>query len=187
MPTFRENLAPSGRMLTRRLENLFGTLEHLGDRLRTTLAESLGQTLGGLVRDTIQRLLEEITDYLPMARNVAYPGMGELRHAHAWRDDLEEADYWEDDEIPCPEQQIPSERLPLAVSTGLQTASWWLQRCAHQGRLLTTLLAGVLATGIAWFCGPLAALVLNLIGSATHFTSASALGVNVTAKLLDAS
>jgi hypothetical protein len=64
-------------------------------------------------------------------------------------------------------------RMPTALSAGLQAASWWLQRCPGQCRVVTTFAVGLAAAGIAYMGGPLAVVVLGLAGTATQFTSLS--------------
>ena len=63
--------------------------------------------------------------------------------------------------------------MPTALAAGLQAASWWLRRWSGQGRIVSTLAVGLVAAGIAYIGGPLAALVLGLAGTATQFTSLS--------------
>ena len=48
----RDYLDPGGGMLARRLEELCSTLENLAARLHGTIANAIGETIGGIVRDT---------------------------------------------------------------------------------------------------------------------------------------
>ncbi len=84
MPSIRNYLDPGGRILARRLDQLCMTLEGLGARLRGTIANAIGETIGGFVRDSALRLLDELTEYLPDAAHppsaVPTGGFDERRH-----------------------------------------------------------------------------------------------------------
>ncbi len=93
---------------------------------------------------------------------------------------MEEDGYWADDYAvrdnhSTEDQRAPSspERLPTALSAGLQTASWWLRRWSGRGRTLTTFAAGLLATALAFLGGPTINVILGLVESVTQFASFS--------------
>ena len=64
MSSIRDFIDPGGKMLARRLDQLCTTLEGLGSRLRGTIANALGETFGGIVRDAALRVLDEDIAYL---------------------------------------------------------------------------------------------------------------------------
>jgi hypothetical protein len=188
MPSIRDFIDPGGKILARRLDQLCSTLETLGTRLRGTIANAIGETIGGLVRDTALRVLDEATQYLPGYEPVLSPltmtAPNTLAHEGF---NAEEQGYWMDDDetrsepgLKEPSAPTPPERLPTALSAGLQAASWWLRRWSGRGRTLTTLAVGVLATGLAFLGGPLVVAVLGLAGTATQFNSlADAIGTGL--------
>ena len=162
----RDYLDPSGRMLARRLDELCSTLENLAARLHGTIANAIGETIGGIVRDTALRALNEVMRLVPSnAPMPTRPTLDYVRDDRGYWGDGDEFDRDED------EQSSPqkSKRLPTALSSGLQAASWWLQRCPH--RIAMTFAVGLTAAGIAYMGGPLAVVVLGLAGTATQFNS----------------
>jgi hypothetical protein len=164
----RDYLDPSGRMLARRLDELCSTLENLASRLHGTIANAIGETIGSIVRDTALRALNEVMRLVPS--NAPMPSRPTVPHDYT-RDDR---GYWgdEDDFEPDVDEQSTSEkpeRLPTALSAGLQAASWWLQRCPR--RIVSTFAVALMAAGIAYVGGPLAVVVLGLAGTATQFNS----------------
>jgi hypothetical protein len=190
MPSIRDFIDPGGRMLARRLDQLCLTLEGLGTRLRATIANAIGETIGGLVRDTALRVLDETTQCLPAFQPMLSPLSRTAPNTLAPEGfGPEERDYWMDaadahSEPGLEDPPVPtlSERLPTALSAGLQAASWWLRRWSGRGRTLTTLAVGVLATGLAFVGGPLVVAVLGLAGTATQFNSlADAIGTGLAA------
>ena len=92
----------------------------------------------------------------------------------------DEGSYWYDDDdeqtqsdsapqdLPAPAQP---ERLPTALSAGLQVASFWLRRWGGQSRVLTTCAVGTAATVFAFLGGPLAIALLDLAASASQFNA----------------
>jgi hypothetical protein len=181
MPSIRDFIDPGGRMLAHRLDQFCSTLECLGEKLRSTIANAIGETIGCIVRDAALHALDEVAQRQTDAETVrgpfSRPGPLSVAQPHL---DRNEPDYWADKEQerfepyevnqPTP---APTERLPAALSAGLQTASWWLRRWSGRGRTLTTLAIGLVATGIAFLGGPLVIAVLGLAQSATQFTSLS--------------
>src|ERR1700722_17996647 len=63
MRSIRDFIDPGGRMLARRLDQLCSTLEGLGARLKGTIANAIGETIGGFVRDTALRVLDDVSQY----------------------------------------------------------------------------------------------------------------------------
>jgi hypothetical protein len=177
MPSIRAFLDPGGRMLARRLDELCSTLEGLATRLHGTIANAIGETIGGLVRDTTLRVLSEVTRFLPNPALDPSPLIQDKRDPLGPQDYApDERGYWGDEaefEPHVEKRSAPpkSDRLPTALSAGLQAASWWLQRCRCQCRVMTTFAVGLAAAGIAYIGGPLAVVVLGLAGTATQFTT----------------
>ena len=163
----RDYLDPSGRMLARRLDELCSTLENLASRLHGTIANAIGETIGSIVRDTALRALNEVMRLVPS--NAPMPSRPTVPHDYT-RDDR---GYWGDEDEFDRDEEVQatpeSERLPTALSAGLQAASWWLQRCPR--RIPMTFAVGLMAAGIAYMGGPLAVVVLGLAGTATQFSS----------------
>ena len=65
MPSFREFIDPGGRLLARRLDELCSHLEDLSVRLRGTIANAIGETIGGVVRDAALGVINTLTGCLP--------------------------------------------------------------------------------------------------------------------------
>src|SRR5437660_1687095 len=89
MPPFRNWFTPSGRMLTRRLEQLRTTLDSLGARLRAAVAQAVGETVGVVIRDAVSDALDGITGLLPE------PPPQHTRPPQGWPDD-DAQELWED-------------------------------------------------------------------------------------------
>src|ERR1051326_1922715 len=130
---FRDFVDPGGRRLSRRIDQLRDTLDHLGERLRGTIADAIGQTLSGIVRDTALRVLDHIANY--------FPGSGDSQPI-AQRDSWNDRDIWMDPEEECerePQQAAESaDRVATAISAGMYVASLWLRRWTGKARSLTT-------------------------------------------------
>jgi len=178
MPSIRDFIDPGRRMLARRLMQLCETLENLGARLRGTIAHTIGETIGLIIRDTALRVLDEVTHYFPISDSFSSPvGVNEAA-ALSGQQPKDERGYWDDeDEVPYEpalEERpatVPPARLPTALSAGLQAASWWLRRWTGRKRMITTVAVGLIATSAAFFGGPLVIAVLGLAHAAMHFNS----------------
>ena len=180
MPSIRDYLDPGGRILARRLDQLCSTLESLSARLRSTIANAIGETIGGFVRDSTFRVLDELAQCLPDAAPATTRNLRETLVKLAQEDyEQDGPSFWADDsqntrpESDREDGHISSapERVPAALSTGLQAAAWCLRRWSGKGRMLTTFAVGLFAAGIAYIGGPIAAAVLSLAGSATQFAT----------------
>jgi hypothetical protein len=172
--SLREYLDPGGRMLGRRLDQLALVLENLSTSLCGTIAQALGETVGGLVRDTTLRVLDELTGSLPAAdptplRSYSGEDDGMSDERKDWAG-IEEPDPYpaEVEDLPIP---AAPPRLPTALATGLHAAAWWLRRWTGQGCVLSTVAVGLAATGIAYLGGPLVAAALHLVATGTHCTT----------------
>lgn len=171
MPSLRDYIDPGGRVLARRLDQLCYTLESLGARLSATIADAVSETIGAIIRDTALHVLDNVTRCLPTGESPSYP------RARIGRDELDQRGYWPayDEDVEFDDDSQPTEpiaeRLPAALSAGLQTASWWLRRWTGEGRLWSACLAGMVATGIAYASGPIMTLLFSLANSATQLTT----------------
>ena len=183
MASIRNYLDSGGRMLARRLDQLCETLEGLSARLRSTIANAIGETIGGFVHDSALRLLDDLTERLP--DGAPPPSARSLRDTlvKLAGEDYEpnRPGFWADEQdtsrpepkTECEPVSSAPERLPTALSTGLQAAAWCLRRWSGKGRMLTTFAVGLLAAGVAYIGGPIAVAVLSLAGSATQFAGMS--------------
>jgi hypothetical protein len=175
MHSIRDFIDPGGRMLARRLEQLCSTLEDLGARLRGTIANAIGETLGGIVRDTAQRVLDDVSRSGTRSGPLRQP-LSRRWNEPLYGDAYDQRHYWPDDDEVERDEESPAtppapERLPTALSAGLQAASLWLRRWSGPTRLVTTLAVGFVAASVAYVGGPLAVVVLHLAGLATPFAS----------------
>ena len=59
MPAIPAMIDPGGRLLARHLKRLGETLESFGSRLRDAVASAVGETLSGIVRETLRAVLAE--------------------------------------------------------------------------------------------------------------------------------
>jgi hypothetical protein len=179
MPSIRDFIDPGGRMLARRLDQLCATLENLGARLRGTIANAIGETIGCIVRDTALRVLDEVSHYLPASGSFRSPLRDDEPDMWDRQQHEDERGYWDDGDVqwePAPEENSISaapERLPTALSAGLQAASWWLQRWSGHTRTISTMAVGLITAGIAFLGGPVVVAVLGLAQTATQFQSLS--------------
>jgi hypothetical protein len=150
----------------RRLEHLCHKLTALQDRLRSSVAETVGQALGSVVRDAILHVFGNAGSYLPIPVQRPFrsdrlvwdePGLDDNPdHVGFWPDQNESAE----DLKPAKPQ---SARLTAALALLLQTAAVCLERRKSKSGLLM-LVAGVLA-GCAAYTVPLLAVVgLGLLG-----------------------
>jgi hypothetical protein len=162
-------------MLDRRLDQLCFSLDDLAARLRAAVAQAVGESLGGLVRDAVLSALARLAGHRPdpepspsSSRRWDEPGGwegdGSGRGGPAlWSDDggrdQEPETYGEPGAAP------PPHRLALTASAGLQAAAWWLRSCARQRPVLTSVLAALLVGAVAFATPALATAFLGLGGS----------------------
>ena len=175
MSSLNNFFGAGSNQLARRLDQLCSTLEGISARLRSTIATVIGESIGGIVRDVAWHVLSGLTQGLSDERyaRLPPPRRGPLDPNDYSR---EEWDYW-DDELDPDEPEMGQAkaatpepaRLRTALSTGLQAASWWLRRYSRTPKAWATLAVGFLATGVAFYLGPVAVAMLNLAGSASQF------------------
>jgi hypothetical protein len=165
---------PGGRMLDRRLDQLCSSLDDLGSRLRAAVAEAVGESLGGLVRDAVLSALARLAGNPPDPEPAPPParrwyetggwdeGDAERGGPPLWADDGGRDEKREAYDEPEP---APTHRLALTASAGLQAAAWWLRSCARRRPALTSVLAALLVGVVAFASPALAAAFLGLAGS----------------------
>jgi len=177
MPSIRDFIDPGGSMFARRLMQFCERLELLGERLRGSLANVIGEAIGFVVRDAALRILDEGTHYFPAADSSSrWPGNEPDPRPQEHFED--EHGYWdEEDDVPYePVREarwmpaVPS-RLPSAFSAGMQAASWWLRRWPGRKRVITTLAVGLIATAAAFVGGPLVVALLGLAQAAMQLSA----------------
>jgi hypothetical protein len=175
MRSYNDWLDPGGGRLSNRLDQLRDSLESLNRRLRITVAEAIGETLGGLVHDAVFRVLDQLTrsdaDADPTRRTSpgwdpsrTYYEEDELQQTAHWREydpEGEESERQLEDAAP----QVSSRRLALTLSAGLQAAAWWLRSCINRRSVMTTIAVGLLAGCVAVAAPTLATAALSVAGS----------------------
>jgi hypothetical protein len=178
MNMIRDVIDPGGRLLARRLDQLCSTLESLTVRLRATVANVIGDSINSFVRDAAMGVLDSVAQCLS-DRSPTPPPMQARNHEVYEQDD--DGSYWYDDDDDDDEQALSGsapqdqlapaqpDRLPSALSAGLQVASFWLRRWAGRSRVLTTCAVGMAGTVFAFLGGPLAIALLDLAASASQF------------------
>jgi hypothetical protein len=177
MHNIRDVIDPSGRLLARRLDQLCSALECLSVRLRGTIVDVIGDSIGGFVRDAALGALDHVTQSRSdPSHKPSFPRRE--RAEEAYPEDVEDG-YWYDEDAPpaayADPQPLsaptPPERLPTALSAGLQAASFWLRRWTGKRRALSTCAIGMMATLFAFVGGPLALVLLDLAASASQFNA----------------
>jgi hypothetical protein len=177
--------ASLGGRLAPHVTQLRRSLALLGERLRQTIASSVGRTVADVVSEAVDAALATPDDQaapyrpcrptsLPVRPRDWWDDPGESSWAHREEGygphdrtyDYGDADQ-EPDEQPQPQHDPKPGRLVRALAAGLQAAGWWLQR--HRGCLSLLVAAGVgLAAGLAALLdgGPfgLAGLVASALG-----------------------
>jgi len=130
MGTFRSLIKPTRTILVRHVGRLCQTLETFCERLRDAVSSALGDTVSGVVRETIRTVLGESSLRSPAAERLYSPPDSR----QSWRRDEFEEDPWFDD----PEGDWPGDegdrdladdprtaRWPNAVTLGIQAGVWY--------------------------------------------------------------
>jgi hypothetical protein len=168
MTSYRSWLDPSGRTLARRLDQLRVTLDNLGSRLRAAVSTAVGETVGVVVRDALNHVLDRMTGY----RSASEPLPVRSR---TWPEDEEEGiwpdDDWVDHEPELADRTVQpeetqSDRVALCVSAGLSAAAWWLRRWTGRLGVVSTAVVGLIATYTMYSVPALATVGAGLINSA---------------------
>jgi hypothetical protein len=176
MRSLPPQLARAHRALTAHLERLRTTLAALTVRLREAVAQAVGGTVAGAVREAVHALvIEPPSGHTPPPYRRAPP----YRSPPAWGesrgyapdddpyDDTASADWrrdepaaWravdedEDRSAPPPLVAEPRRfRWHRALAVGCQAAAWWLRRQAGRCAALVALGIGLVAAGAAFTAG----------------------------------
>jgi hypothetical protein len=166
------------------MNRLSETLEHFGERLREAISSAVGESVGGVVRETIQTMLSQEPSF-----NTAESSYGHspYRPQSMWsgRDDPDDEPWFDDPDAYLPDEyedvsstaradssSTPS-RLPRAIAIGFHTTLCWLQRRVSRYPVLTAVSVGLLTALAVYAGGPLAAAAVSLAGSAFNLLSLS--------------
>jgi hypothetical protein len=162
-------LSSARRLLSRQLDRLQSTLTSLGQTLRDRIAQAVGQSVSGIVREAVHAVLEQVHDepgsrrLLPEATTRTYDPGGLFSHTEPpderylndrypdadFRDETLDDDSWPDPEPPPPPTTLPRWRAFLAAV--LQAVSWWLRRGVVYP-WLTALAVGAVAVCLLFGC-----------------------------------
>jgi hypothetical protein len=164
--------------LARHLTRLSETLETIGERLREAVSAAVGDTVSGIVRETVRALLAD-QPFVSTSSGTYSPSPGQRRPLCArpdypddepWFDDPDgyrSDDYYEE-APPAPRADAtptPS-RVPRAFAVGIHTTLCWLRCRIGRFPVLTVISVGLLAVAATFWGGPLAAAAVGLAGSA---------------------
>ena len=171
--------------LAERLDELRGSLERLGERLRAGIASAVTATVAEALRDTLLTLLDaprdcredHRQDFRQLARPTNQrqrPTWGESDYGYPQEEEELRGLGYEEEPAYRPEPQSPSRPRPrwlAALAAGWQAARWWLRRRPGRFPLLSALVVGA-AAGLATLAGgPLAAAAVGLVGTALGLLS----------------
>jgi hypothetical protein len=181
MPSIRSMIAPGRRLLARHLTRLGETLETFGQRLREAVSSAVGETVAGIVRETVRAVLAE-QPTIPTGSERFVQRPRPPRPLWERPDDLQD-EPWFDDPFndPPDEEDVPPSnrtedtgdpsRLPRAIAVGFHTTLYWLRRRVSRYPVLTALAVGLLTALATYAGGPLAAAAVALAGSAFNLLS----------------
>jgi hypothetical protein len=161
--SLRKRLAPHVTQLRR-------SLESLAERVRQSLATTVGRTVAEVVTEAVEAALAspaEQGSYYPPVRSSPAPSRerdwwgdpggsswGQHRdYGRPYADDHYDRDSYEDDNdqeaVEMPKEPCQG-RFTRSLAAGCRAAAWWLER--HPGRFSLVLAAGVgVAAGVAAF------------------------------------
>lgn len=141
------------RFLARRLDRLRHRLHRLASRVRDKIAEALGRSAGGLLRDTVLYALDRLAAPTPVPAHRAHPDSGLTRQpaVAAWAG------------LRAVNQ--PSRPWTIALVNGLRAATWLLPGRGDRRGWLTAVAVAVLLAALS-ACSPAAAAGLTLLAVA---------------------
>jgi hypothetical protein len=168
MDSLRSLIDPRGGSLAYHLDRLRWTLDGFRQRLREAVADALGQTMGGLVRDAVASLLDEGGNEPPLPH---YPPPRSPRQSALWdrpetvlhEDDPDDLLLDEEDEPPPPPRPVP---WPQALAAGLRATAWGLERRVGRLALVVALGLGAAACATILVSGPRTIASVGLVTSA---------------------
>jgi hypothetical protein len=123
MPSIRDLIDPSGRMLARRLAQFCDTLQNLGARLRGTIASAIGETIGVIIRDTALLVLDDVPHYFRASDSFSSPWRRYDHDMHARHEYDDERGYWDDDQYQANMHSTPTTRPARKGAMALRKAS----------------------------------------------------------------
>jgi len=178
--TTRRFIMPSlttGRtFLHQRLDQLSDTLRDLTLKLRSAVANAVGQSLGTVVRDTVLRVLHALQDPVPEIshwnprdrRGDPFNDDEESGH-DLWRRERDDGRYRHDHDYDEPEEKPEPTRLTVAVCAALEATSA-ARRFLGKQTILTLLGVGFAAGCMAYWTPTIAIAGLGLVTSASHLS-----------------
>ena len=191
MRSFRSLLGAGRKVIVARLDHLRSTLQHLGERLRATVVQTISENLGCLVRETF---LETLEVDAPASRARHPPMRHAYSHQHQWQDSgdyywgqPDQNDGWREEydpryesdyeremseprESPPAEQELPG-RFPVALASGLRAVAWSLRRWTGKCSYWAIAGIGVVVACAAYFTGSLTMVGLSLLESADQLAT----------------
>ena len=156
---------PSRRQLQQHLARLVDTLEALVQRLRESIARTVGEAVANAVHEVTRRLGRSAPE-APARSGWAERESWEDDRYYSERDDgpAYASDRYRDNDESLPE--TPSARWRHAMSVGCQTAAWWLARQVGRYPVLTSTGLGLTAALVSYAAGPIVGVGLAGIGGA---------------------
>ena len=158
---------PSRRQLQQHLARLVDTLEALVQRLRESIARTVGEAVASAVHEVTRRLGHFGPDT---------PARSAWAERESWEDDRYHSDWddgpaytrdrYRDDDAPDSSPESPASRWRHAMAVGCQTAAWWLARQVGRYPVLTSTGLGLTAALVSYAAGPIVGVGLAGIGGA---------------------
>ena len=174
---------PSRRQLQQHLARLVDSLEGLVQRLRESIARTVGEAVANAVHEITRRLSPASLDPRERSgwhRRESWDDQNEPewddRPAHA-------TDRYRNNDESLPE--TPAARWRHALAVGCQTAAWWLARQVGRNPILVSTGLGLSAALVSYAAGPVVGIGLTgIAGALLHLlglteavaSSANALG-----------
>ena len=157
---------PSRRQLQQHLARLVDTLEALVQRLRESIARTVGEAVANAVHEITLRLGHSAPNSARSAWADRESWEGE-RYDSEWDDGpVYVRDRNRDDDAMESTAEAPASRWRHAMSVGCQTAAWWLARQVGRYPVLTSTSLGLTAALVSYIAGPIVGVGLAGIGGA---------------------
>ena len=173
---------PSRRQLQQHLARLVDSLEALVQRLRESIARTVGEAVANAVHE-VTRCLSRSAPDAPARSGWAARESWDDRYESEWDDGPAYAtDRRRDEDESLPD--APASRWRHAMSVGCQTAAWWLARQVGRYPVLTSTSLGLTAALVSYTAGPIGVGLAGIGGALLHLlglteavaASATALG-----------
>ena len=180
MNSLRSLIDPGGR-LARSLDRLHHTLDTLGGRLRDAVSSAVGETVAGIVQETVRAVLADLTPDASVNRPFAPPPRPSTSY-WAGPQNVDDDPWFEDPDYDSTDEDEPpfiadppalsrQSRWSGALTVGVRTTLCWLRRRTGRFPVLAAVGAGVLTALATYAGGPIAAAVVGLAGSALGLLS----------------